>query len=93
MDTIVYSPPMQRLTNGYKKFYDSVDAVADAADSFDENGFDVYFGLGTLTEAGNRKRDNVSHLQSFFLTLIVDHLKNIPLRLKLYEIYVSFVLS
>ena len=23
-----------------QKFYDSVDAVADAADSFDENGFD-----------------------------------------------------
>ena len=69
MDTIVYSPPMAETNKRVQKFYDSVDAVADAADSFDENGFDVYFGLGTLTEAGNRKRDNVSHLQSFFLDL------------------------
>ena len=61
-----------------QKFYDSVDAVADAADSFDENGFDVYFGLGTLTEAGNRKRDNVSHLQSFFLDLDCGPSKEYP---------------
>ena len=61
-----------------QKFYRSVDAVADAADSFDEDGYDVYFGLGTLTEAGNRKRDNVSHLQSFFLDLDCGPSKEYP---------------
>ena len=61
-----------------QKFYDSIDAVADAAESFDEDGFDVYFGLGTLIEEGSRKKDNVSHLQSFFLDLDCGPSKEYP---------------
>ncbi len=49
-----------------QKFYDSLEAVAKAADHFDADGFDVYFGLGTLREAGSRKKENVVSLKSLF---------------------------
>ncbi len=52
-----------------QKFYDSIDAIVDAAHNFDEEGFDVYYGLATFAEAGSRKIDNIKHLNSFFLDL------------------------
>ena len=52
-----------------QKFYDSLDAVVDAAHNFDQEGFDVYYGLATFEQAGSRKVDNVKHLHSFFLDL------------------------
>ena len=52
-----------------QKFYDSIDAVVDAAHNFDAEGFDVYYGLATFEEAGSRKVDNVKHIKSFFLDL------------------------
>ena len=52
-----------------QKFYDSIDAVIDAAHNFDQEGYDAYFALATLKEAGNRRVDNVKQLKSFFLDL------------------------
>ena len=52
-----------------QKFYDTIDAVVDAAHNFDQEGYDVYFGLATFNEAGSRKVDNVKHLSAFFLDL------------------------
>ena len=52
-----------------QKFYDSIDAVVDAAHNFDEEGFDVYYGLATFEEAGSRKVDNIKYLNAFFLDL------------------------
>lgn len=54
-----------------QKFYTSVDHVVDAAEAFDANGYDTYFSLATLEEAGSRKADNVRSLKSFFLDLDV----------------------
>jgi len=36
---------------------------------FDSDGYDVYFGLGTLKTNENRKRKNVKELKSFYLDL------------------------
>jgi hypothetical protein len=52
-----------------QKFYTSIDAVVDAARNLDGEGYDVYFALGTLNEAGNRRVDNVKQLRAFFLDL------------------------
>ena len=54
-----------------QKFYDTIDAVVDAANNFDLEGYDVYYGLATFHEAGSRKVNNVRHLNSFSLTWIV----------------------
>ena len=53
-----------------QKFYTSVDHVIEAARAFDTNGYDTYFSLATLEEAGSRKADNVRSLKSFFLDLL-----------------------
>ena len=52
-----------------QKFYDSIDTLASAGNDLDEDGFDVYFGLGTLHTGENRKRKNVRELKSFYLDL------------------------
>ncbi len=52
-----------------QKFYTSTEHVLDAAREFDQNGYDAYFSLACLTEAGSRKADNVHTLKSFFLDL------------------------
>jgi hypothetical protein len=52
-----------------QKFYTSVEDVISAATDFDANGYDAYFALATLEEAGSRKADNVRSLKSFFLDL------------------------
>jgi hypothetical protein len=52
-----------------QKFFTSVQDVIDAANGFDANGYDAYFALATLEEAGSRKADNVQSIKSFFLDL------------------------
>jgi len=52
-----------------QKFYDTIDAVVDAAHNYDKEGYDVYYGLATFDKAGSRKVDNVKRLNSFFLDL------------------------
>ena len=52
-----------------QKFYTSVQDVISAATDFDANGYDAYFALATLEQAGSRKADNVRSLKSFFLDL------------------------
>lgn len=58
-----------------QKFYNTLDFVVDATVGFNNDGFDVYFALASLVEAKNRKVDNVSHLNSFFLDLDCGPLK------------------
>ena len=52
-----------------QKFFTSVQDVIDAANGFDADGYDAYFALATLEEAGSRKADNVQSIKSFFLDL------------------------
>jgi len=52
-----------------QKFYTSASHVLAAAQQFDNNGYDAYYSLACLTEAGSRKADNVHTLKSFFLDL------------------------
>lgn len=54
-----------------QKFYTSTEHVLDAAREFDQNGYDAYFSLACLTEAGSRKADNVHTLKSFSWTWTV----------------------
>jgi hypothetical protein len=52
-----------------QKFYTSIEEVVDASETFDKDGFDVYFGLATFEDDQSRRIDNVKHLKSFFLDL------------------------
>jgi len=52
-----------------QKFYDSVDAVIEAAQDLDGEGFDAYFALATFEEPNSRKVDNVKQLKAMFLDL------------------------
>ena len=52
-----------------QKFYDSIDALIQAAEDFDSQGYDAYFALATFNEDNSRKVTNVKHLKSFFLDL------------------------
>lgn len=51
-----------------QKFYPTVDELLFAVDN-EYEGYDLYFGLSTLKEAGNRTHVNVSETKSFFLDL------------------------
>jgi len=61
-----------------QKFYTSISAVVDAAQSLDAQGFDAYFALATFEEAGSRKVSNVKQLKSFFLDLDCGPSKDYP---------------
>jgi|TARA_R110000744_G_scaffold190991_2_gene310256 hypothetical protein len=52
-----------------QKFYDDIDTMTRVGADFDSDGYDVYFGLGTLKTNENRKRKNVKELKSFYLDL------------------------
>lgn len=52
-----------------QKFYTDLITVVAAARNLDDNGFDVYFALGTFIEAGSRDAANVQQLRAFFLDL------------------------
>ena len=52
-----------------QKFYDSIDALIQAAEDFDSQGYDTYFALSTFNEHNSRKVINVKYLKSFFLDL------------------------
>ena len=60
-----------RLSDGRKiqKFYDTIDKVIDAANNFDSEGFNAYYGLATFKDDSSRKVENVKYLRSFFLDL------------------------
>jgi hypothetical protein len=52
-----------------QKFYDSIDALIEAAHNLDAEGYDAYFALATFEEEGSRKVDNVKELNTLFLDL------------------------
>lgn len=60
-----------RISDGRKvqKFYPTIDALLNTAQSLDESGYDAYFALGTFDEAGSREASNVKQLRAFFLDL------------------------
>lgn len=52
-----------------QKFYNSVDAAAEAAHEFDAEGYDAYYTPATYVEGVNRKAENVLHMKALFLDL------------------------
>ena len=52
-----------------QKFYDSIDALIEAAHDLNKEGYDTYFALGAFNEDNSRKVTNVKYLKSFFLDL------------------------
>lgn len=68
------------IKNGQKmqKFYPTITAAQDAAEQFDQNGYDAYYALGTFREAGSRKVQNVNKLKAFFLDLDCGPTKDYP---------------
>lgn len=52
-----------------QKFYNSVDAVADAAHQLDAEGFDAYYSPATYAESVSRKAENVLQMKALFLDL------------------------
>ena len=52
-----------------QKFYSTTERLIDASQNFDAEGYDVYFGLGTVEKDGSRKTDNIKEFKSFFLDL------------------------
>lgn len=52
-----------------QKFYDTIEQLENAAENFDNNGFDAYYALGTFEEAGSREADNVKQMRAFYMDL------------------------
>jgi hypothetical protein len=50
-------------------FYDNIDALLSAANSYDDKGYDVYFALATFNDGSSRTQTNVRQLRSLFLDL------------------------
>ena len=50
-------------------FYDNIDALLSAANSYDDKGYDVYFALATFNDGSSRTQANVLQLRSLFLDL------------------------
>ena len=59
-------------------FYDSIEALAQAAISYDQDGYDAYFALGTFVSNTTREADNVAQLRACFLDLDCGPLKDYP---------------
>jgi hypothetical protein len=52
-----------------QKFYPTVERLLHASEDFDADGYDVYFGLATFGDAGNRTAANAVEMGSLFLDL------------------------
>jgi len=52
-----------------QKFYPTIEALQNAAENFDENGYDAYYALGTFEEADSREAENVKQMRAFFMDL------------------------
>jgi len=68
-------------TNGERRtqnFYDTIDELHAAVDTFDAKDHDVYFALSTFVNNTNRRADNALHLQSFFVDLDCGPSKEYP---------------
>lgn len=59
------------IKNGKRvqKFYPTIEALQNAAENFDENGYDAYYGLGTFEEADSREAENVKQMHAFYMDL------------------------
>ena len=57
-------------TDGRKQlFFDSQDALIDAATDYDSRGWDTFFALGAFNDNKSRKAENVGRVKAFFLDL------------------------
>jgi hypothetical protein len=61
-----------------QKFYPTVDRLFHAAMDMNDNGRDVYFGLGTFDDAGDRKAANVLNMASLYIDLDCGEEKEYP---------------
>ena len=61
-----------------QKFYDSIDALVDASNNLDKEGYNTYFGLATFETPQSRKVTNIKSLSSFFLDLDCGEGKDYP---------------
>lgn len=61
-----------------QKFYPTIDRLRSAALQFDEDGYDVYYGMATFGEAGRRTADNAIEMGSLFLDLDCGPTKDYP---------------
>lgn len=52
-----------------QKFYGTIEELQNAAENFNDNGFETYYALGTFEEAGSREADNVKQLRAFYMDL------------------------
>jgi len=52
-----------------QKFYPTIERLLAAADQFDDSGYDVYFGLATFDDTGERKAKYAMHMRSLFVDL------------------------
>ncbi len=55
--------------NRKQKFYSDIQHAWNAAQDFDDNGYDAYYALATFDDAGRRKADNALEMRSLFLDL------------------------
>jgi hypothetical protein len=59
----------RELDRKKQTFFDNIDALLNAATSYDDKGYDVYFALATFNDGSSRTQGNVSQLRSLFLDL------------------------
>ena len=58
------------LGNGIKQVYfHTVDELAEAAEHYDSEGWDIYFAMSNFKEEGTRRGEDAKHIKSFFLDL------------------------
>jgi len=58
------------LGNGIKQVYfHSTDELAEAAEHYDSEGWDIYFAMSNFKEEGTRRGEDAKHIKSFFLDL------------------------
>jgi hypothetical protein len=64
--------------NRKQKFYSTVEAAWRAAQNFDTNGYDAYYGLATFDDEGRRRADNAVEMGALFLDLDCGPSKDYP---------------
>ena len=58
------------LGNGIKQVhFHTVDELAEAAEHYDSEGWDIYFVMSNFKEEGTRRGEDAKHIKSFFLDL------------------------
>ena len=59
-------------------YFHSIDELAEAADYYDSDGWDIYFALSNYTTVGTRKGEDAKQIKAFFLDLDCGPEKEFP---------------